>query len=127
MGTVEDVLFNFHNCQTPTHLSNMPTSYSSLTAYAMAMATIGLSSPLPNSNGGHRIRQSVPRRAEPGVVHFANVHRKYKVNVPGDVVIALADSEVIASPGPSDSRYLCPVDIGGQILNLDFDTGSADL
>ena len=27
----------------------------------------------------------------------------------------------------SDSEYLCPVTIGGQTLNLDFDTGSSDL
>lgn len=26
-----------------------------------------------------------------------------------------------------DSEYLCPVTVGGQTLNLDFDTGSSDL
>jgi hypothetical protein len=26
-----------------------------------------------------------------------------------------------------DSEYLCPVTVGGQMLNLDFDTGSSDL
>ena len=35
--------------------------------------------------------------------------------------------EVSASPEQNDSEYLSPVTIGGQKLNLDFDTGSADL
>jgi aspergillopepsin I len=26
-----------------------------------------------------------------------------------------------------DSEYLCPVTVGSQTLNLDFDTGSSDL
>lgn len=36
-------------------------------------------------------------------------------------------SEVTASPESNDAEYLVPVSIGGQTLNLDFDTGSADL
>jgi hypothetical protein len=35
--------------------------------------------------------------------------------------------EVKASPEPNESEYLSPVKIGGQQLNLNFDTGSADL
>ncbi|KAI9844603.1 MAG: hypothetical protein M1837_005455 [Sclerophora amabilis] len=34
---------------------------------------------------------------------------------------------VSASPEPNDAEYLSPVTIGGQELNLNFDTGSADL
>lgn len=33
----------------------------------------------------------------------------------------------IATPTANDVEYLCPVNIGGQIVNLDFDTGSSDL
>nr|POE72398.1 penicillopepsin-1 [Quercus suber] len=36
-------------------------------------------------------------------------------------------SEVTATPESGDREYLAPVIIGGQTLNLDFDTGSADL
>ncbi|WPH04396.1 Hypothetical protein R9X50_00728700 [Acrodontium crateriforme] len=36
-------------------------------------------------------------------------------------------AEVTASPEANDAEYLSPVSIGGQTLNLDFDTGSADL
>ena len=35
--------------------------------------------------------------------------------------------EVTASPEKYESEYLSPVSIGGQTLNLNFDTGSADL
>jgi len=34
---------------------------------------------------------------------------------------------VSATPSPYNSEYYCPVSIDGQTLNLDFDTGSADL
>ena len=37
------------------------------------------------------------------------------------------DGSVTASPASEDVEYLVPVSIGGQTLNLDFDSGSADL
>lgn len=37
------------------------------------------------------------------------------------------DGTVTASPDPTDAEYLVPVTVGGQQLNLDFDSGSADL
>jgi aspergillopepsin I len=37
------------------------------------------------------------------------------------------DGSVTATPAAQDVEYTCPVSIGGQTLNLDFDTGSADL
>lgn len=37
------------------------------------------------------------------------------------------DGEVVATPEPDESEYLSPVTVGGQKLNLNFDTGSADL
>lgn len=37
------------------------------------------------------------------------------------------DGEVSANPEENEIEYLSPVSIGGQTLNLNFDTGSADL
>ena len=34
---------------------------------------------------------------------------------------------VAANPGPNAALFLSPVDVGGQMLNLDFDSGSSDL
>ncbi|EPS35498.1 hypothetical protein H072_11083 [Dactylellina haptotyla CBS 200.50] len=38
-----------------------------------------------------------------------------------------ADGTVEAKPGQYDIQYVCPVTVGSQKLNLNFDTGSADL
>lgn len=37
------------------------------------------------------------------------------------------DGSATASPDPNNVEYLVPVSIGGENLNLDFDSGSADL
>ena len=64
-----------------------------------------------------------------GPAAMAKVYAKYGKAVP-DVIAAAAannDGTVAANPEEYDSEYLCPVTIGGQTLNLDFDTGSSDL
>ncbi|KAL2050149.1 hypothetical protein ABVK25_009510 [Lepraria finkii] len=64
-----------------------------------------------------------------GPAAMAAVYAKYGATAPPDVKAAAAnnDGTVTASPESYDSEYLCPVSIGGQVLNLDFDTGSSDL
>ena len=56
------------------------------------------------------------------------IYDKYKKPLPKDVAAAANnDGEGINNPTASDTQYLTPVNIGGQTLNLDFDTGSSDL
>lgn len=64
-----------------------------------------------------------------GPAAVLSTYNKFNVQAPADVVAAAAnnDGTVSASPTEYDSQYLTPVTIGGQSLNLDFDTGSADL
>ena len=64
-----------------------------------------------------------------GPVALAQLYGKYHKATPADVKAAAAnnDGSVTATPESYDSEYLCPVSIGGQTLNLDFDTGSSDL
>ena len=64
-----------------------------------------------------------------GPASVAKVYAKYGAEAPSDVTSAAAnnDGTVPANPEQYDSEYLCPVTIGGQTLNLDFDTGSSDL
>ena len=59
----------------------------------------------------------------------AETYLKYGKSMPKDVAHAFATQQgtVSANPEEYDSEYLSPVTIGGQTLNLDFDTGSADL
>lgn len=64
-----------------------------------------------------------------GPAQMAKVYAKYGKAAPKDVVAAAAANggPVSTSPSQYDSEYLTPVSIGGQTLNLDFDTGSSDL
>ena len=78
-----------------------------------------------------------------GAVAMRKVFRKYNFVVKGDFAsfsraatngtasTAAAGSNktgsVAANPGPNAALFLSPVDVGGQTLNLDFDSGSSDL
>ena len=68
-----------------------------------------------------------------GPIQLAKTYGKYShigAVAPADVKAAAASAQsgsVAANPEQYDSEYLCPVTVGGQTLNLDFDTGSSDL
>lgn len=64
-----------------------------------------------------------------GPAAVLSTYNKFNVQAPEDVVAAAAanDGTVAAVPSKYDSEYLTPVTVGGQTLNLNFDTGSADL
>ena len=71
-----------------------------------------------------------------GPIALARVYGKYMsigASAPAIVENAASkaaasdDGTVAANPQQYDSEYLSPVTIGGQTLNLDFDTGSSDL
>lgn len=97
------------------------------------LASVALSKPVPqvSTKKGFTITGSVPIPLPAYPVQLANVFRKYGKPVPDHVAAAAAaatsNGSVPATPEASDVAYLCPVNIGGQTLNLDFDTGSADL
>ena len=68
-----------------------------------------------------------------GPLQMMQTYEKYaKVGAvaPSDVQAAAAavqSGSVTATPEQYDESYLCPVTVGADTLNLDFDTGSADL
>ena len=80
-----------------------------------AVFSISQKSPKPFLKSGPRV--------------LVNLYRKYNAEAPTEVRdAALAnDRSVSALPEDFDAEYLCPVKIGGQTLNLNFDTGSSDL
>ena len=65
---------------------------------------------------------------------LARVYRKYNIDLPKDVEAAINNNnnnennkDSIITPTSNDKKYLIPVTIGGQTLNLQVDTGSSDL
>jgi aspergillopepsin I len=52
---------------------------------------------------------------------------KYKADEKQIAQVKAATGSVTATPASDDSEYLCPVTIGSQTFQLDFDTGSSDL
>lgn len=104
-------------------------SFSTLIA-ASTLAVLVTSKPVPQAvpaKKGFTINQSIAKPFQPGPVQVKKAYKKFNVAVPADVAAAAADGSVVAIPEQYDSEYLSPVTIGGQVLNLDFDTGSADL
>ena len=63
-----------------------------------------------------------------GPAVYAQAFAKFNKPVPADLAKAVSgDGSVTATPAATDTEYICPVTIGGQDLQLNFDTGSADL
>ncbi|KAF2100754.1 aspartyl protease [Rhizodiscina lignyota] len=98
-------------------------SIASIAAFA-GFASLAIASPieLQKRAGAFRVDQ---------VESGKRVYQKYSKTVPTKVsaaaAAAAASGSVEASPEQYDAEYLCPVSVGGTTLNLDFDTGSADL
>jgi len=103
----------------------------SFTSAVLALAIASLASATPirraATKAAFTVEQSVPKPFLPGAAQLMRAYQKFGVDVPASVAAAASDGSVTATPEQYDSEYLCPVTIGGQTLNLDFDTGSADL
>lgn len=104
----------------------------SATASALIIV-IAAASPIAeqqNLKKAFTIHQSVAKEfIQSGPAAVLSTYRKFSKPAPDDVVAAAAanDGVVSASPTAYDLQYLTPVTIGGQTVNLDIDTGSADL
>lgn len=100
---------------------------------AGALATVALAKPVPratSSKSGFSVTGSVERTRPAPRVQLAKAYSRYGISTDSTDSVAASPSQtgsVPADPASQDTYYLCEVDIGGQTLNLDFDTGSADL
>jgi len=89
-----------------------------------------------------RIHQTGVRRSGPAAIAAAfrkfgwtlptapHGHEDFAANIPdiyhSSKVAKRQTGKVNATPEQYHAEYLCPVTIGGQTLNMDFDTGSSD-
>ncbi|KIW03892.1 hypothetical protein, variant 2 [Verruconis gallopava] len=81
-----------------------------------------------NSAGAFRVEQVQGSTVlKNGAAAIQKAYVKYNKQTPANVAKAAASGTVTANPEQYDSEYLCPVTVGSTTLNLDFDTGSADL
>lgn len=105
---------------------------------ASAFVSFTWATPLvKRQNKNFSVTQSVPKPFKvAGPIALARAYGKYVgvgAQVPAAVQAAAVNASqfdngaVPASPEANDLEYLAPVTIGGQTLNLDFDTGSSDL
>ncbi|KAF4550638.1 Aspartic protease SNP2-like protein 1 [Elsinoe fawcettii] len=119
--------------------------FTSALVVASSLATIAVAAPAaepaPDAQNGAnvpkpRLKFSVKQktigkfqRTWPGVA-MLNTYKKYNKAAPSAVKDAAASGQkgsVANVPLPYDEAYLSPVTIGGQTVNLNFDTGSSDL
>src|SRR3954470_7415205 len=98
----------------------------SFVAAVATIASLANAAPAPSveKRGVAKIVQKVnPTFQRHGPKAYAAALSKYGATVPQNVLAAAAGTgTVAANPEEYDSEYLCPVSIGGQTLNLDFDT-----
>ncbi|KAL8937295.1 MAG: hypothetical protein Q9216_004495 [Gyalolechia sp. 2 TL-2023] len=99
---------------------------------ASALISLAVALPIekPVIKKDFTVRQSKPKTTiKSGPAAVASTFYKYGKQPPANVKKAAAsnDGSVVTTPTEFDSEYLTPVTIGGQQLNLDFDTGSSDL
>lgn len=107
--------------------------FSKLSAVVAGLSAVASAAPAPNARNGFTLSQVVqkvthPKYANPASA-YAHALSKYGAPVPKHVLAAASAGQgsVTTTPQPNDEEYLTPVNVGGTTLNLDFDTGSADL
>lgn len=99
---------------------------------ALALLAFAAANPIDirAAKGDFIVHQTVRKPfIKSGPAALLSTYGKYNATPPEDVVKAAVanDGTVTTTPEQYDSEYLTPVTIGGQTLNLDFDTGSSDL
>ncbi|RHZ68061.1 hypothetical protein CDV55_106287 [Aspergillus turcosus] len=105
--------------------------FSKVTAVVVGLSTIASAVPVVQPRKGFTINQVAKPLTEKKTINLpailANALTKYGGTVPDHVKAAAVSGSAVTTPEQYDTEYLTPVTVGGSTLNLDFDTGSADL
>lgn len=106
--------------------------FSKITAVAAGFSTLAAAMPTlnrPNVKSFSLSQSAIPRQHKNFnfAATYAKTLAKYGGQIPASLKAAAEKGSVNTYPEPQDAEYLTAVDVGGTTLNLDFDTGSADL
>lgn len=100
----------------------------SIALASAAIFSVAVATPVEKRIGNFSVTQLKNEKfVANGPMAYAKAYKKFNKAMPKDLVAATSGSVTASPAGAYDSEYICPVSIGGQTLNLDFDTGSADL
>jgi aspergillopepsin I len=83
----------------------------------------------PASQGFSLNQVAVPKAvSRHPAAHLAKAYSKYGAEVPSNVAAAAAASgSAVTTPGDGEEEYITKITVGSDTLNIDIDTGSADL
>ncbi|KAF7976238.1 hypothetical protein HWV62_7272 [Athelia sp. TMB] len=103
--------------------------FASIILASATLLSAAVASPVEKRGTSFSVTQVAnPKFKANGTLAYAKAYKKFGKTLPAELAAAASSGSVTSTPSDSyDSEYLCPVSIGGQTLNLDFDTGSADL
>lgn len=109
----------------------MIVSVGTITTVLTCLSTIASAVPIAQPRKGFTLKQRSVPATQPRSVNLSGVYAgafsKYGANVPDNIKAAAANGTAVAQPENNDKEYLTPVSVGDTVLNLDIDTGSADL
>ncbi len=95
------------------------------------LASVASAVPMGGARKSFTVNQLHKPAINPKTVNLPAMYEKallkYGAAIPDDVKAAAERGSAVTTPVHHDLEYLTPVNVGGTTLNLNLDTGSADL
>lgn len=106
--------------------------FSKITVVLAGLASVTSAVPTGSSRKStFTVNQKARPVAQPKSLNLPGMYAaslsKFGAVVPASIKAAAESGTAVTTPEQNDLEYLTPVNVGGTTLNLDFDTGSADL
>lgn len=105
--------------------------FSSVLVALAGLASVASAVPTGGARKSFTAKQQHKPAIKPKIVNLPAMYEKallkYGASIPDDVKAAAESGSAVTTPVHHDLEYLTPVNVGGTTLNLDIDTGSADL
>ncbi len=104
--------------------------FSKVVSAAVGLAAVASAVPTSNPRQGFTLDQILSPKSSHGI-NFPKMYgkslSKYGAPIPARLRDAEGHGTAVTTPQEYDIMYLTPVNVGGTMMNLDIDTGSADL